>query len=73
MVTLLETHRDTFGEIADINYDQVFADLSTNVDLSFRLPDSQFSHLYKPVRSMKIVELASMVEVDEMPLKNEGQ
>jgi len=39
IATLLETHRDVFGEVADINYDQIFAELSSNVDLSFKLPD----------------------------------
>ncbi|CDW91230.1 UNKNOWN [Stylonychia lemnae] len=43
-LALIETHREEFGELQDVNYDLLFKDVS-NSNISFQLPPSQYHHL----------------------------
>lgn len=46
---MVQTHRDQFGEIADVNYEGLFRDVS-NINISFQLPNPTMSHIAKPHR-----------------------
>jgi hypothetical protein len=36
-ITVIQTHREEFGDIADVNYENLFKDVA-NTNLQFQLP-----------------------------------
>lgn len=38
-VSLIETHREEFGDLIDVNYDMLFRDVS-NTNVNFELPQT---------------------------------
>ena len=49
-LTLVQTHREAFGDLTDVNYEVLFRDVSNTVPaggLNFVLPPCTFAHLPK--------------------------
>ena len=64
LLGFIQAHREAYGDIDTVNYEKLFADVESTVDLTIELPESKFDHVFKASRHI------NFLTEFEPPIKN---